>query len=141
MSFFLLPLTLAIALFIHRRLSAPCGHHARRHRGCCPPYSARSRHQGGRGHRGAGHRCPSPCLGRPPPPRGGGVQGHRLGEDGYNCLSARVIFVFLAIFLGCGLAARPHHHHLFDLRRHIHRWTSPSGGRSAQCSPAREHRP
>jgi hypothetical protein len=68
-----------------------------------------------------------------------GVQGHRLEADGYNCSSARAIFVFIVIFPGRGLAARPHR--LFDLRRHDRRWTSPSGSRSAQRSPASEHHP
>jgi hypothetical protein len=34
---------------------------------------------------------------RPPPPRGG-VQGHRLEADGYNCSSACAIFVFIVVF-------------------------------------------
>jgi hypothetical protein len=53
-------------LFIcsRRRFSAPCGHHAERHRGCCPLCSARSHRQGGRGRRGTGRRCPSPRPGR-----------------------------------------------------------------------------
>jgi hypothetical protein len=32
-------------------------------------------------------------------------------------------------------------HRLFDLRRHDHRWTSPSGGHSTQCPPTGEHHP
>jgi hypothetical protein len=135
LSFFLsfpLPLTLAATLFIHRRrLSAPCGHHAGRHRGCCPPCSSRGHHQGGRGHRGAGCHCPSPCPGSLLPPRGGGVEGHR-------CPSAHAIFVFIGIFPGRGPAARPHH--LFDLQRHDHHRTSPLGDRSAQRPSAGEHR-
>jgi membrane-associated phospholipid phosphatase len=119
-----------------RWFSAPCGHHTGRHRGYCPPCSARGHCQGGRGRRGAGHRCASPRPGRPPPPRG--VQGHRLGADGYSCPSARAIFVFIVFFLGCGLAARPHR--LFDLRRHGRRRTSPSDGCSAQRPSAGEHR-
>jgi uncharacterized membrane protein YgcG len=51
----------------------------------------------------------------------------------------RAIFAFISIFLGRGLVARPHH--LFDLRRHGHRQTSLSGGRSAQHPPDGEHRP
>jgi hypothetical protein len=67
------------------------------------------------------------------------VQGHCLGADSYSCPSARAIFIFLVIFPGRGLAACPHH--LFNLRRHGRRRTKPSGGRSAQRSPAGEHRP
>jgi hypothetical protein len=83
----LLPLTLALALFIQycsshagtvhtvlfispptlftqhclsrRWFSVPCGHHAGRHRDCCPLCSARGHRQG---RRGAGRRCAS----RPP---------------------------------------------------------------------------
>jgi hypothetical protein len=77
-------------------------------------------------------RRPPPLPGRPPPPRGG-VQGHRLGADGYSCPPVRVIFVFLVIFPSHGLAARPHH--LFDQRRHGCRRTSPSGDHSAQRPP------
>jgi hypothetical protein len=61
------------------------------------------------------------------------------GADSYNYPSACAVFVFIAIFPGRGLAARPHH--LFDLRRHGRRRTSPSGGCSAQRPPAGEHRP
>jgi hypothetical protein len=120
------------------RFSAPCGHHAGRHQGCCPPCSARGHHQGGCGRRGVDRRYPSSRSGRSPPPRGG-VQCHRLGADGYSCPSARAIFVFIVIFPGRCLIARPHC--LFDLQRHGRRRTSPSGGRNAQCSPAGEHRP
>jgi hypothetical protein len=67
------------------------------------------------------------------------VQGHRLGADGYRCPSARAILTFIGIFPGRGPATRPHR--LFDLRRHGHRRTSPSGGRSAQRPPAGEHHP
>jgi hypothetical protein len=126
-----------VALFIRRRFSAPCGHHAGRHRGCCPLCLARGHHQGGRGRRDAGCRCVLPRPGRPPPPRG--VQGHRLGADGYSCPSARAIFIFLVIFPDCGLIARPHH--LFDLRRHGRRRTSLSGGCSVQRPSAGEHHP
>jgi hypothetical protein len=129
--------TVHAVLFIRRRFSAPCGHHGGRHRGCCHPCSVRGHHQGGQGRRGAGHRCPSPRLGRPPPPRG--VQGHCLGADGYNCPSACAIFVFIVIFLGRGLVAHPHR--LFDLRRHGHRRTSPSSDCSVQRPPAGEHHP
>jgi hypothetical protein len=122
-----------MTLFIHRhRFSAPCGRHAGRHRGCCPPCSARGHHQGGRGRRGAGRHCPSPRLDRLPPPRGG-VQGHRLGADGYRCPSARAIFVFIVIFPGRGLTACPHR--LSDLRRHGCYRTSPLGDRNAQRPP------
>jgi hypothetical protein len=104
--------TVHAVLFIHhRRFSTPCGHHAGRHRGCCPP-----------------------CLAR-----GGGVQGRCLGVDGYSCPSARVIFIFIVVFPGHGLVARPHR--LFDLRRYGRRRTSPSGGCSAQRPPAGEHHP
>jgi hypothetical protein len=126
------------ALFIHRRFSAPCGHHAGRHRGCCPPCSAQGYRQGGRGRRGAGHRCASPRPGLPPPPQGR-VQGHRLGADGYCCPSPRAIFVFIVVFPGRGLVARPHR--LFDLRRHGRHRISPSGSCSAQRPPAGEHCP
>jgi hypothetical protein len=126
-----------MVLFIHSWFSAPCGHHTGQHRGCCAPYSAQGHRQEGRGRRGADCRCLSPRPGRPPPRRGG-VQGRRRGADGYSCPSARAIFVFIVIFPGQGLAARPHR--LFDLRRHDHRRTSPSGGRSAQHPPAGEHR-
>jgi hypothetical protein len=130
--------TVHAILFIHRcRFSTPCGHHAGQQRGCCPPCSARGHRQGGRGCRGAGRRCPSPRPGRPPPPRG--VQGRRLGADGYSCPSARAIFVFIVVFPGRGLTAHPHR--LFDLQRYGRRWTSPSGGRNAQRPPAGEHRP
>jgi hypothetical protein len=67
------------------------------------------------------------------------VQAARLLLDGYSCPSARAIFVFIVVFLGRGLAARPHR--LFGLRRYGRRRTSPSGGRSAQRPPAGEHRP
>jgi hypothetical protein len=67
------------------------------------------------------------------------VQGRRLGADGYNCPSARAIFVFIVVFPSHGLTARPHR--LFDLRRYGRRRTSPSGSRSAQRPPAGEHRP
>jgi hypothetical protein len=116
--------TLATVLFIHRRFSVPCGHHAGRHQGCCPPCLTRGHCQEGRG---AGHHCPSPCPGR------------RLGADGYSFPSACAIFVFIVVFPDRGLAARPHR--LFDLRRHGRRQTSPSGGRSAQRPPTGEHRP
>jgi hypothetical protein len=56
MSFFPLPLTLAAALFIRRRFSGPCSHHAERHRGHCPPCSTRGHRQGGRGRSCAGRR-------------------------------------------------------------------------------------
>jgi hypothetical protein len=128
-----------MTLFIHRRrLSAPCGRHAGRHRGCCPPCLTRAHHQG---RRGTGRRCPSPHPGRPPPPppHGGGVQGHRLGADGYRCPSTRAIITFIGIFPGRGPAACPHC--LFDLRRHGRHRTSPSGSCGAQCPPADEHRP
>jgi hypothetical protein len=90
------------------------------------------------GSRPSSRRSRTPRPGRPPPPRGG-VQGDRLGADGYSCPSARAIFVVLVIFLGHGLAAHPHH--LFDLRRHGRRRTSPSSSRSAQHPPSAEHRP
>jgi hypothetical protein len=48
---------------------------------------------------------PSLCPGCPLPPRG--VQGHRLGADGYNCPSARAIFVFIIIFPGRGPVVVP----------------------------------
>jgi hypothetical protein len=127
-----------VALFIHRRrFSTLCGRHVGRHRGYCPPCSARGHHQGGRGHRGAGRHYPSLHPGRLLPPRRGGVQGHRLGVDGYRCSSARTILAFIGIFPGRGPAARPHR--LFDIRRHGHRRTSPSGDRSAQRLPAGKH--
>jgi hypothetical protein len=67
------------------------------------------------------------------------VQAARLGADGYRCPLACAIFIFIVIFPGRGLAARPYR--LFDLRRHGRRQTSPSGSRSAQRPPAGEHRP
>jgi hypothetical protein len=128
-----------MVLFIRRRrrFSAPCGHHAGQHRGCCPLCSVRAHRQEGRGRRGADRRCPSSRPGRPPPPRG--VQSRHLRADGYSCQSTHAIFVFIIIFPSRGLAARPHC--LFDLRRHGHRRTSPSGGRNAQRPPAGEQRP
>jgi hypothetical protein len=127
-----------VTLFIcRRRSSAPCSRHVGRHRGCYPPCSARGHHQGGQGRRGAGRHCPSLRLVRPPPPCRG-VQGQRLGTDGYCCPSARAIFAFIGIFPSRGPAAHPHR--LFDLQRHSHHRTSPSGGRSAQRPPAGEHR-
>jgi hypothetical protein len=62
-----------------------------------------------------------------------------VGADRYSCPSTCVIFVFIVVFPDRGLAARPHR--LFDLRRHGHHRTSPSGDRSAQRPPAGEHRP
>jgi hypothetical protein len=50
--------TVHTVLFIHRCwFSTPCDHHAGRHRGRCPPCSARGHRQEGRGCRGAGRRC------------------------------------------------------------------------------------
>jgi hypothetical protein len=129
-----------MTLFIcRRRFSALCGHHAEQHRDCCPPCSDRGHPQGGQGRRGAGHRCPYPRPGFSPSPCGGGVQGHRLGADGYCCPLACAILAFIGIFPGRGPAARPHR--LFDLRRHGRCQTSPSCGRNTQCPPAGEHRP
>jgi hypothetical protein len=129
-----------VALFIHHhRFSAMCGRHVERHRGCCPPCSARGHHQEGRGRRGVGRRYPSPRPGHPPPPRGGGVQGHHLVADGYRYPSACAILAFIGIFPDRGPGARPRC--LFNLRRHGRHRTSPSGDRSAQRPPADEHHP
>jgi hypothetical protein len=79
-----------MVLFIcRRRFFAPCGHNAGRTPRLLPsvlgimPSSRRPR---------TPRRRP-PRPGRPPPPQGG-VQGRRLGADGYSCPSARAIFVF-----------------------------------------------
>jgi hypothetical protein len=120
------PLAAALfhALFIHRPSCSHCTVHP-------PPVLCPVRSPC-RGRRGAGSCCPTPRQGPSPPPRGG-VQGRRLGADGYSCPLARAIFVFIVVFLGRGLAARPHR--LFDLRRHGRRRTSPLGGHSAQRPP------